>query len=461
MDQTVTAAKPALYQPSEAAIAHLCGAVQCATVSAEDEAQVNWQEFEKLHAFLETSYPLIHKTMEREVVARGSLLYRWKGRGQGKPYALLAHMDVVSIDHPEHWTVEPFCGTYDGTYVWGRGAADMKCQLIAILETIEQLIAEGFTPNQDVYLCFGHNEEVMAPHSGAKAMAELLKSRGVELEFVADEAGAIMMEPPFGIQKPVAMVGMAEKGFANLELTIRGEGGHSAEPEGLSALELASQFIVALGQNPMPYRLIPTVEAYVQALAGAMAPEERERIERDPDYVFEKMAEDKKCHAMVRTTIVPTVMRSGQIFNAIPSEAKLVLNSRILPGDTAETVSAHIKAVLSQCGIADYTLEVAKYAPPAPVTPNDAPTFQILKKLYLAWYPDFIVTPYLVTGGTDSKNYAGVTGEIYRISASLSYRGVSSGAHGDNERAPVVTLESIRRLFYGFIRAQSARYDGL
>ena len=84
MDQTVTAAKPALYQPSEAAIAHLCGAVQCATVSAEDDAQVNWQEFEKLHAFLETSYPLIHKTMEREVVARGSLLYRWKGRGKGK-----------------------------------------------------------------------------------------------------------------------------------------------------------------------------------------------------------------------------------------------------------------------------------------------------------------------------------------------------------------------------------------
>ena len=76
MDQTVTAAKPALYQPSEAAIAHLCGAVQCATVSAEDDAEVNWQEFEKLHAFLETSYPLIHKTMEREVVARGSLLDR-------------------------------------------------------------------------------------------------------------------------------------------------------------------------------------------------------------------------------------------------------------------------------------------------------------------------------------------------------------------------------------------------
>lgn len=451
--------KPESTVPSASAIAHLCGAVRFATVSAQQDEDVAWSQFTGLHDYLEQTYPLIHRTLSREIVARGSLLYKWNGRGRGMPYALLAHMDVVPVSHPESWRYDPFGGIYDGEYILGRGAADMKCQMIAIMETIEKLIAEGFVPNQDVYLCFGHNEEVMTDHSGAKAMATLLKERGVHLEFVIDEAGCIMMNPPFALQRPVVMIGMAEKGFANLELVIHGEGGHSAEPEGRSAMEQACRFVSALKENPMPYRLIPTVETYVKALAAELPAEEYGQIMNDRTYLFRKMAEDKKCHAMVRTTIVPTVFQSGAVSNSIPSEARLILNVRILPSETVEDACGHIKSLLKDCGIDRYTLTVDCLSQPPLETPGNAVTFQILKELYTEWCEDFLVTPYLVTGGTDSKNYVGVTDQIFRVSAALSYRNQSSGAHGDNERISAVTLGNAQKLMHGLITAQSKRFD--
>ena len=321
------------------------------------------------------------------------------------------------------------------------------------------MISEGFTPNQDIYLCFGHNEEVMSSHSGAKMMAELLRARGVTLEFVADEAGSIMMEPPFGIESPVVMIGMAEKGFANLQLTVRGAGGHSAEPEGRSAMQKVSEFILELERQPLPYRLIPTVEAYVHNLAEELPAEQRRRILEEPAYVFRKMAEDKKCHAMVRTTVVPTILRCGAVFNSIPSAAELVLNARILPGDTVSDVCLYVERTLQRCGIEDYTLEVLKSSPPPMETPADSEAYCVLREVYKTWNPCFLVTPYLVTGGTDSKNYTGVTKQIYRISASMNHRNRPSGAHGENEHIPAATLGNAIQLMYRLILAQSARYD--
>ena len=122
-----------MFSPSESAIAHLCGAVKFATVSNECDDLVDWESFTGLHTYLRDTYPLLHKTLEREVVGKGSLLYRWPGKGRGMPFALLAHMDVVPIEHPENWKYDPFSGYYDGTFIWGRGSADMKCQMIAIL----------------------------------------------------------------------------------------------------------------------------------------------------------------------------------------------------------------------------------------------------------------------------------------------------------------------------------------
>ncbi|HIY09163.1 MAG TPA: M20/M25/M40 family metallo-hydrolase [Firmicutes bacterium] len=431
----------------DAAISRLSKAVTYATVSNRDESQVDWSQFTGFHRFLEESYPLVHKAFQREVVGKASLLYRWKGTGKGKPFAFLAHMDVVPVppeDLPD-WKYPPFSGYNDGTYIWGRGAADMKVELIAILETLERLIGEGFVPTRDLYLCFGHNEEVMAEPSGAQQIADLLKERGVELEFVLEEAGVVMMDPPFGLKRPLAMIGVAEKGYGDLEITLKGEGGHSAEPEGRSVVEEMARLVTALYDHPLPYRITPTVETYVKGLAGELSPQEREALS-SREAVCQTLRENKKTHAMVRTTIVPTVVRAGMASNAIPSEAAVLVNARLLPGDTMDTVTDHIRRLADDLHLsARLQMRVRTQSPPPPETPTDTPTYGILKEAYRLWDERLLVVPYIVTGGTDSKHYTQVTREIYRISPFRSYAGQPSGAHGKNEHTSI----------QGFLEAQT------
>ena len=441
--------------PSDQAIRHLCGAIRFKTVSNADESNVDWSQFEGLHAYLRESYPLIHRTLERETVGKGALLFTWHGKGTGRPYAFLAHMDVVAIANPENWEKDPFSGEYDGETIWGRGSADMKYQMIAILEAVETLILEGFTPAQDIYLCFGCNEEVMSKKPAAGMIAELLSSRGVHLAFVVDEAGAIMMETPFDTKRPAVMIGTAEKGMANISLDIRAPGGHSAEPDGESAMEKACRFVTFLKEHPCPCRLIPTVRAYVEALSGEMQEEERIRLLEDDGGIFKKMMTDKKCRAMVRTTVVPTILESGRITNAISPLAHMNLNVRILPGDQMTDILDKIRRDLAACGIEDYDLKVLSLNEPPEETPVTSEVFKALRDVYLSWCDDFIVAPYVVTGGTDSRYYAQVADEIYRISANLTYRGKGSGAHGDNEHVSAAAMGDCQNLIYQFIRKQS------
>lgn len=446
------------------AVDRLSKAVTFATVSDSDPGKVDWEQFSGFHAYLKEAYPLLHKTLHREVVGRASLLYHWKGKGKGKPFAFLAHMDVVPVT-PEtvhEWGYPPFSGHNDGEYIWGRGSADMKAQLISYLETIETLISEGFTPNQDIYLCFGHNEEILAEQdSGALAMADTLKSRGVELEFVFDEAGAILKDPPFGVKHTVVMVGTAEKGFADLRITLKGEDGHSAEPGGLCAMGDLAKLICAIEANPMPCRLIPCVRQYVSGLVQTLDDvAEQERIAGSDEYVFEKMKHGKKTHAMVRTTIVPTVCRAGSASNVIPAEASCILNVRLLPGDGLEDVEAHIHRLAQQAGIAcELRLEVLKHSPPPPETSTDTPTFRLLGEIYSQWEPGSVLVPYIVTGGTDSKNYKGITDEIYRVSPFIREPGRPSGAHGLNEHIPIAAFHKALRFIRIFIEQQSKRYE--
>jgi carboxypeptidase PM20D1 len=155
---------------------------------------------------LRETYPKVHEALDCEKVGDASLLYKWRGRDASlKPFALLAHMDVVPEEEStlQDWKHPPFGGFADEETIWGRGACDMKNQLVAWFETVELLLKESFTPNCDIYICLGHNEEVQVDEeSGARQMAALLEKRGVRLAFVLDEGGAVIDEPPFGHTGP-------------------------------------------------------------------------------------------------------------------------------------------------------------------------------------------------------------------------------------------------------------------
>ena len=210
---------------------NLSKALQIRTLSHSDGARVEAAAFAEFADFLEETYPAFHNVAMRETVNH-SLLYRWPGKnGNAKPVGLLAHIDVVPAENVENsaWTHPPFSGAIADGYIWGRGTLDDKGSLIAMLEAAERLTAAGFTPARDVYFLFGHDEEI-GGDDGAGAIAALLKDRGIQFSFTLDEGSAITLGIINGVKRPVALISTAEKGYLNLRLTARGDGGHSSSP---------------------------------------------------------------------------------------------------------------------------------------------------------------------------------------------------------------------------------------
>ena len=213
---------PAPLQLDRGAIAkRLSEAIQLPTVSFESPTTSNTEPFEKLHVLLANSFPLVHSQLGKEIINGLSLLYTWQGRDPRlKPILLMAHMDVVPVDPASEktWTRPPFSGQLDDGYVWGRGAMDDKASVLGILEAVERLLAEGFQPARTIYLAFGHDEEI-GGKNGAARIAATLAARHVQLEYVLDEGMNILAGIIDGVAAPVALIGVAEKGYLSIELT--------------------------------------------------------------------------------------------------------------------------------------------------------------------------------------------------------------------------------------------------
>ena len=195
--------------------------VQYETVSRMDEIQR--EKFLGFHKVLEELFPLLHQNLEKTEID-GSLLYLWKGRHSDKPVILMGHQDVVPAEGK--WEHEPFSGDIENGKIWGRGSSDDKCSVMAFMQAVEELLKEGFVPEQDIYLASSSGEEVDGP--GARKIVEELERRGVKPFLVCDEGGAIVTEPIGGIKGNFAMVGVKKKGMGNLTVSAYSNGGHSS-----------------------------------------------------------------------------------------------------------------------------------------------------------------------------------------------------------------------------------------
>lgn len=450
---------------SQKALAHLSQAISIPTISNLDESLTDWSQFEKFHAFLEESYPLVHKHLTKEVVEKASLLYRWKGKDSSlKPFAMLGHIDVVPVpeETKNEWKYPPFSGECDEEYIYGRGANDMKNCVVALMEAVENLLEEGFVPERDVYICFGHNEEVLCGEgSGAGAIANLLKSRGVRLEFVYDEGGAIMDDNLFGLKNPAAMVGLAEKGYADLKLSISNNGGHAAEPSDRTALGDLARLISTIERNQMPCRLIRTVVGTLKELGknseGVLSVALKALGITKP-FVMKILKTYRMTHAMMHTTIVPTICRAGTAVNVLPQKVEAMFNIRLLPGDTIEDVEKHIKRLAKRVGVLDeLTLQFVNTSPAPEETSADSETYKIIEKTMKEIDPDIVTIPYLVTGATDSREYKEVADEIYRIYPFKITGDELDSMHGINERLRKSSFIFGIEYFIRFIRTQAER----
>ena len=240
------------------------------TISWGEAERLDREAFLGLHALLERSFPRVHASLRREVVNEYSLLYTWPGTDPSqKPILLTDHFDVVPVVEETlgEWEHPPFDGAIADGFVWGRGSLDDKSGVLSILEAVEGLLAEGFAPRRTIYLAFGHDEEV-GGDEGAGATAALLRERGIELEFTLDEGGAVVSDAVPGIERPVALIGIAEKGYVNLRVTARAPGGHSSMPPRSTAIGRLARAIQRIEEHPLPARVAGPAALFLDEIGG-------------------------------------------------------------------------------------------------------------------------------------------------------------------------------------------------
>ncbi|MGI6151243.1 MAG: M20/M25/M40 family metallo-hydrolase [Christensenellales bacterium] len=400
--------------------------IRCKTVSC-GKGPFPQEEFDKLAQALEALFPLVHGRLERERIDGFTLLYRWKG-GKGKPALLLAHQDVVPADE-EGWLYPPFSGELADGYVWGRGAFDMKCQLVAILQAAEELLAQGFTPNRDVYFCFTHNEEA-ADETGAKAAAKLLAERGIRFSVAIDEGGYAFCGADYGMGQDGIFVALCEKGYADIEITAEDEGGHASTPKKNAALARVCRAIAAIEGNPPKPSKNAATDALIRSISRCLPIHKRFGLLRS-------MAKRPGTNALVRSTIAPTMIQASCAPNVLPSTVRANLNARLLPGDSPKALLAHCERVTKGLGV---RLRLVKANPAMPVAPAEGEEYERILRALRAAMPALVPVPGIMTGATDSRFFAGICDAIYRASPFSCAKEVLGSTHGVNERVSIASL---------------------
>lgn len=460
----VTVARTARYESVQAAgprvapvpvrsgaAERLAGAVRIRTISSEEPASFDAAAFAALPAYLEESFPRVHAQLQQEIVAEHSLLYTWQGSDASlKPILLSGHMDVVPIEPGTEgtWQQDPYGGRIADEFIWGRGAIDNKSAVVGTLEAVEILLSEGFRPARTIYLAYGHDEEVGGMH-GAREIAALLKSRGVELEMVVDEGGIIGDGVLPGISEPVALVGIAEKGFVSIELSTRTGGGHSSLPPPQSAVGIVSAAVARLEHTHMDARLEGPTRQLFDRTGPRFSLLQRAvfaNLWLTTPLVLARLEKRPSTNAMVRTTTAPTIFQAGTKDNVLPSHARAVINFRILPGDTVATVVEHVRHVIDDDRV-EIKIGGRFSAEPSAVSSTESEAFRTLERAIRTVAPDAIVAPYLVVVVTDARHYSELSRNVFRfLPLRLSARDLDR-MHGTNERIGIREYEDAIRTY--------------
>ncbi len=434
----------------------LAAAIQIPTISYEDTTMRNDSTMLRFHQMLNEFFPTTTSRLRKEIIDGGSLLYTWRGSSRGlKPILLMAHMDVVPVEDPTSWKEEPFSGKIDDTFIWGRGTLDDKNSVLGILEAVERLLVDGHEPDRTIFLAFGHDEEVLG--NGAKAIVDHLQKQNIQLEYVLDEGMVVTQGLVPGISKDVALIGLSEKGFVNVELSVKGSGGHSSMPPHETAIGILSDAVHTLENNPMPQKL----EGPLLEMFNRLGPDMpfHLRMVFANRWLFgsilnSQLSASPSTNASTRTTAAPTMLNASKKANVLPAKASAVINYRILPGETIDDVLAHVRKVVK-----DERVEVAtvglKVNPPT-ISKIDAFGYNAIETTIRQLYPETLVAPSLTVATTDSRHYTPICDNIYRFLPVRMTGEDLSRIHGSNER---ISKEDYKRgihFYYQLIKNSGA-----
>jgi carboxypeptidase PM20D1 len=420
----------------DTAVEKLRALVRIPTVSHADEASVDHAPFEAFVEALATEFPLLHQHLTLHRILDHSLLFHWKGRSPADPVVLMAHIDVVPIDESAPWQHPPFGAEVHDGAVWGRGTLDDKGSLVGITAAVEGLLADGFVPERDVWLSFGAREEVSGPD--APAAVEELRSRGVTPWFVLDEGGAIAHDAFPGVQPPLGVIGVTEKGTTTIELRAQGRGGHSSTPAPNGPTARIARAVVRLEKRQFAAALPePTLEMFRRLAPHAPLPlrplfTNARRLQ--PLVKRALLAAGAEPAALVRTTMAVTTLSGSPAHNVIASSATAAVNLRILVGDTVASVTEHVRRAVDDASI---ELELLDANEPSPVSPYDDPAFELLTTTIAELFADAVPTPYVMMAATDSRFFTAICPRVYRFTPFRMTKAQRESIHSYDEHIGV------------------------
>ena len=409
------------------------------------------EKFLGFHKVLEELFPLVHEKLERTVID-GNLLYYWKGKSSEKPILLMSHQDVVPAEG--EWLHEPFSGDIADGKVWGRGASDTKCSVMAFFEAVEELLREGYTPECDVYLASSCTEEWAG--DGAPKIVEELKRRGVELFIVCDEGGGIISEPIGGIKGNFAMVGVFEKGKADVKFTARSTGGHASAPAKNTPIARLAAFVNEVETHtPFNRKFLPEVSAMFTRLAP-YAPFGLKLVMGNL-WLFAPIMKpvlgriSAQAGAMLQTTIAFTMQSGSDAYNVLPQEATLGANMRFIPHQGEKESLEIIKALAAKHGLETEIVHSNDYTEPVDI---NGEAFKLVERVIGETFPGLPVSPYVMTGATDAQFYQPICPSCIRFAPVIYGPEQMKGMHGLNENIEYNCLPGAVSFYQNLIKAQ-------
>ncbi|KAG7093667.1 hypothetical protein E1B28_007326 [Marasmius oreades] len=469
------------------AIGWLSGAVNVPTESYDGMDPVGvdprWETFGKLHEYLDTAFPLVHSKLVLTKHNTYGLLYEWKGSDSSlKPLLLMAHQDVVPVDHNtvDQWTHPPYSGYYDGERLWGRGSNDDKSGLIGSLSAIETLLETGFQPKRTVLLSYGFDEEA----SGCEGAQTLAKDL---LEKLGENSIALIVDEGVGFSEQYgtvfALPGVAEKGYLDTRIEVATTGGHSSVPPNHTSIGILSKFLVEIESHPHKAKLsrddifYSTLQCYA-GHAKSLPSDLRKAIQHSvkSDKALRKLQriafQDLETLRLVSTTQAIDMIQGGVKSNALPEQAWAIVNHRISTLSSVEDAQAHDTELLKSLAksfnltftaFGQHITDPAKPSKgrltlsdafgtslqPAPKTPtsgDNALPYEILSGTIKATYnnhrqiegDNIAVSPGMSTGNTDTRYYWKLTDHIFRYNHKDMKGGLlASNIHTVNENIEV------------------------
>ncbi|WP_067498489.1 M20/M25/M40 family metallo-hydrolase [Actinoplanes sp. TFC3] len=418
------------------------------TVSTRDLADWDHAAFDAFLDMLREQFPLLHERLPPTRIGRHGLLFHWPARSatqpadeagsaetttSAKPVVLMAHIDVVPVEGA--WTHPPFGAVLEDGVIWGRGTLDCKGSLVAICQAVEDLLTADYVPAQDIWLSFGCDEEIAG--EAAPLAVEELRRRGVRPWFVLDEGGAVAYGVLPGVSKPIAAIGVTEKGLTSLELSATGRGGHASTPARNGPTARLARAVTRLDRTSMPARIPEaTVELFRRAAPHAALPL---RYALSAAATFRPaltrllLAAGPEAAAMVRTTFAITTLRGSPALNVIASTATAGVNIRILLGDTVAGVLAHVRKAVNDKQV---SIRVVEQGEPSPSSPLDD-AFQLIEAITAEHFPEALTSPYVMMAATDARHFTTICERVYRFTPFVMTRAQREAIHAHDEHITV------------------------